>query len=89
MPTTIKWWLSLGSRRGFKKVELRISLNPLPLRFFLVLFFRRFTIWVPPVLGLVAPKPNCYKSPRWFFNYYFLCLQNRGIKFYMPSEICE
>jgi hypothetical protein len=28
-----------------------ISLNPLPLRFFLVLLFRRFTIWVPPVFG--------------------------------------
>ncbi|MBT8365761.1 MAG: pentapeptide repeat-containing protein, partial [Deltaproteobacteria bacterium] len=49
------------------------SLNPLPLRVFLVLFFRRFTIWVPPVLGLIVPKPNCYWRPRWFFNFYLLC----------------
>jgi len=29
-----------------------LALDPLPLRFFLVVFFRRFTIWVPPVLGV-------------------------------------
>jgi len=28
------------------------SLNPLPLRIFMVLFFRRFTTWGPPVLGV-------------------------------------
>jgi hypothetical protein len=31
-----------------------LSLDPLPLRFFLLLFFHRFTIWVPPVIGIAC-----------------------------------
>ena len=47
-------------------------LKPLPL----CLFCYFFSVVLPSghllFQGLVGPKPNCYRSPRWFFNYYLL-----------------
>jgi hypothetical protein len=53
----------------------RFLLNPLLLRLFLLSFFRRFTIWVPPVsLGLFVHTPYHTGFPDGFlFLSYITC----------------
>jgi glycosyltransferase involved in cell wall biosynthesis len=50
-----------------------------PLRFFQVLFFRRFSIWVTSVLGFSwSPNPTVTGSPDGFLTFIYPAVQNLG-----------